>query len=322
MRIGRVAAVTDTGRRRLRNQDAYVSESPLFAVADGMGGAQAGELASQIAAAAIEERTGTDGRGEEAVAELVRRANERVYRRATEDPAAAGMGTTATVALVDVRAGTIAIGHVGDSRAYRLRDGVLEQLTADHSLVAELVRSGRLTEEEAVDHPHRSVITRALGTDPDVDVDALTVEIAPGDLYLICSDGLTHMLPDADVLATATAGDGDPDRMAALLVEAANRAGGEDNITVIVFEIVDGDEPVDAGDAVTEVDEVTAESQPLQQPAQQAEPAEPAEPAERPSGRLRVRRHGAGSGGRLLALAAIAAALVIAGLVVYWGVWQ
>ncbi|HEU0335687.1 MAG TPA: Stp1/IreP family PP2C-type Ser/Thr phosphatase [Gaiellaceae bacterium] len=319
MRIGRVAAVTDTGRRRLRNQDAYVSESPLFAVADGMGGAQAGELASQIAAAAIEERTGTDGRGEEAVAELVRRANERVYRRATEDPAAAGMGTTATVALVDVNAGTIAIGHVGDSRAYRLRDGVLEQLTADHSLVAELVRSGRLTEEEAVDHPHRSVITRALGTDPDVDVDALTVEIAPGDLYLICSDGLTHMLPDADVLATATAGDGDPDRMAALLVEAANRAGGEDNITVIVFEIVDGDEPVDAGDALTEVDEVTAESQPLQQPAQQAEPAEP---AERPSGRLRVRRHGPGSGGRLLALAAIATALVVAGLVVYWGVWQ
>ena len=105
MRIGRVAAVTDTGRRRLRNQDSYVSESPLFAVADGMGGAQAGELASQIAAAAIEELAGTDGRGEEAVAELVRRANERVYRRATEDPAAAGMGTTATVALVDVRAG-------------------------------------------------------------------------------------------------------------------------------------------------------------------------------------------------------------------------
>jgi protein phosphatase len=319
MRIGRVAAVTDTGRRRLRNQDSYVSESPLFAVADGMGGAQAGELASQIAAAAIEELSSTDGRGEEAVADLVRRANERVYRRATEDPAAAGMGTTATVALVDVRAGTIAIGHVGDSRAYRLRDGVLEQLTADHSLVAELVRSGRLTEEEAVDHPHRSVITRALGTDPDVDVDALTVEIAPGDLYLICSDGLTHMLPDADVLATATAGEGDPDRMAALLVEAANRAGGEDNITVIVFEIVDGDEPVDEGDAPTEVDEVTAESQPLQQPAQEDEPAEP---AERPAGRRRVRRHGAGSGGRLLALAAIAAALVVAGLVVYWGVWQ
>jgi protein phosphatase len=324
MRIGRVAAVTDTGRRRLRNQDAYVSEPPLFAVADGMGGAQAGELASQLAAAAIEERTGADGRGEEAVAELVRHANDRVYRRATEDPAAAGMGTTATVALVDVEEGTVAIGHVGDSRAYRLRDGALEQLTVDHSLVAELVRSGRLTEEEAVDHPHRSVITRALGTDPDVDVDALTIPISPGDVFLICSDGLTHMLPDADVLATVTAGEGDPDRMASLLVDAANRAGGEDNITVIVFEIADG-EPADAAVARTEVDEVTAESQPPaptkeRAPDAAAAPEQTAAPA--PPGRSRVRRHGAGSGGRLLALAAIAGALVVAALIVYWGVWQ
>ena len=309
MRIGRVAARTDTGRRRMRNQDAYVCDPPLFAVADGMGGAQAGELASRLAAAAIEERT-RGARGVEAVAALVREANARIYRRAAEDPAAAGMGTTATVVLVDEEDGTLAIGHVGDSRAYRLRDGALEQLTADHSLVAELVRSGRLTEEEAADHPHKSVITRALGTDPDVDVDTLTVPIAPGDLYLVCSDGLTHMLSDGEVLAILAEARGDPERMAALLVDAANRAGGEDNITVIVFEAVEND-AAGSDAAAAEPDDVTAESQP--------EPEAAPEPRGRAADVDAVRRHGAGSGGRVLALAAVAVALGVAALLVYWG---
>ena len=310
VRIGRVAALTDTGRRRMRNQDAFVADPPLFAVADGMGGAQAGELASRLAAAALEERP-SDGRGEEAVARLVREANERVYRRAVEDPAAAGMGTTATVALVDEEAGTIAIGHVGDSRAYRLRDGALEQLTADHSLVGELIRSGRLTEEEAAEHPQRSVITRALGTDPEVEVDALTVPVEPGDLFLLCSDGLTHMVRDPDVLATAAAAGGDLDRMAALLVEAANRAGGEDNITVILFEIAadDGDPAADAvpgGERTAEHPVAAATGLPSTDGAAAA----------RGPG---VRRHGAGRGGRLLALAAILAAVAVAALLVWWG---
>ena len=149
---------------------------PLFAVADGMGGAQAGEVASGLAAAVLNEAAG-DERGEERVASLIQEANRRVFQRSSEDQATSGMGTTMTVALVDGDA--IAFGHVGDSRAYRVRGEVLEQLTDDHSLVGELVRSGRLSPEEAESHPQRSVITRALGTEPDVDVDTFTIEPSP-----------------------------------------------------------------------------------------------------------------------------------------------
>jgi PPM family protein phosphatase len=148
------------------------------------------------------------------------------------------MGTTMTVALVD-RTGSIAFGHVGDSRAYRVRDGELEQLTQDHSLVGELVRSGKISPEEAETHPQRSVITRALGTEADVDVDTFTREAEPDDLYLLCSDGLTDMLSDREILELL---DGAPalDVAARRLVEAANSRGGEDNITVVVFELVHG----------------------------------------------------------------------------------
>ena len=141
-----------------------------------------------------------------------------------------------TVALVDNTDGTIAFGHVGDSRAYRVRGGELEQLTDDHSLVGELVRSGRLSPEEAESHPQRSVITRALGTEPDVDVDTFTVEAEPGDIYLLCSDGLTDMISTRDILAAVEASD-DLDDAARALVEAANAGGGEDNITVVLFQI-------------------------------------------------------------------------------------
>jgi protein phosphatase len=363
MKVGRTAAETDTGRRRLRNEDAFVCNPPLFAVTDGMGGAQAGELASRLAAAALEERT-REMRGTEAVVELVREANARIYRRALEDPAAAGMGTTATVALVDEEQGSIALGHVGDSRAYRIRDGALEQLTEDHSLVGELLRSGRLTQEEAAEHPQRSVITRALGTDPDVEVDTLTVEIAPGDLFLICSDGLTAMVRDADVLEAAGRGESDPARIAALLIEEANRAGGEDNITVIVFEIVEGtaaedDEELPEPDEETEespplraattaasplpkLDEVTATDEAGEEPEDEADPDGEAEPESEPEREdepepqpkparaattvgsplpdLGVRHHGAGHGGRLIALVGIALALVAAVVLVYWGI--
>ena len=152
MRIGRAAGVTDTGRRRLRNEDAFVCEPPLFAVADGMGGARAGEVAARLAAAALEE-AGTQTRGEPGVTAMIVEANRRIWERALADPATAGMGTTVTAALVDTDSGTVAIGHVGDSRAYLLRDGALEQLTTDHSLVAELVSSGVLTPEEAETPP-------------------------------------------------------------------------------------------------------------------------------------------------------------------------
>ena len=185
-------------------------------------------------------------------------ANDRVYRRALEDPAAAGMGTTVTVAVVDGAAGTVTIGHVGDSRAYRIRSESLEQLTADHSLVAELVRTGRLTPQQAADHPHRSVITRAVGTEPSVDVDTFTLEALAGDLYLLCSDGLTDMVDDAGILTLAETAAREPEAVARALVDAANRAGGSDNITVVAFEVVEG-EPDDPAELPVAAVTVTAE---------------------------------------------------------------
>jgi PPM family protein phosphatase len=234
----RSASLTDTGRRRRHNEDAYVAEPPLFAVADGMGGAQAGELASSLAAEALRDDTSErEGDGEQRVDELIQAANRRVYERQSEDAAASGMGTTMTVALVED--GRVAIGHVGDSRAYLIRDRRLEQLTEDHSLVAELVRSGKLSPEEAEAHPQRSVITRALGTDPDVDVDTFSVDTRPGDVFLLCSDGLTSMVDDETILSEVERHRDDLGAAAKALVRAANKGGGEDNITVVFFEIAE-----------------------------------------------------------------------------------
>jgi PPM family protein phosphatase len=249
--LGRSASITDTGRRRRHNEDAYVCEPPLFAVADGMGGAQAGELASGLAAAALRDDTNRSG-GEERVDDLIQQANRRVYERQTQDSSASGMGTTITVALVEDS--RVAIGHVGDSRAYLIRDRRLEQLTEDHSLVAELVRSGKLSPEEADTHPQRSVITRALGTDPDVDVDAFTIHPEPGDIYLLCSDGLSDMVSGDTIEEVLLANRSDLDAAAKALVRAANRGGGDDNITAVLFEIV-----ADGAPAPAEPDEETRE---------------------------------------------------------------
>jgi protein phosphatase len=241
VRLGRTAALSHPGRRRRHNEDSYVVEPPLFAVADGMGGAKAGEVASSLAAAAVQENGGDGESGEARVAALVEEANRRVFRRATEDREASGMGTTMTVALIEE--GHVAIGHVGDSRAYLIRDGRLEQLTNDHSLVAELVRSGKLTPEEAESHPQRSVITRALGTEADVDVDTFSVDAAPGDLFLLCSDGLTTMVDDETILAAVENHRTSLEEAARALVNAANKGGGEDNITVVFFEVAGAAEP-------------------------------------------------------------------------------
>jgi PPM family protein phosphatase len=230
-----IGFATHPGRKRRHNEDSYVVEPPMFAVADGMGGAKAGEVASGLAAAALRE-AGTDGRsGEERVTQLIQEANRRVFRRANEDRDASGMGTTMTVALVED--GRVVFGHVGDSRGYLIREGSIEQLTDDHSLVAELVRSGRLTPEEAEAHPQRSVITRAVGTEPDVDVDTFTVEPEEGDLFLICSDGLTDMVDDGTIIEAIERHRDDLDEAANALVGAANRVGGEDNITVLLVEV-------------------------------------------------------------------------------------
>jgi PPM family protein phosphatase len=304
VRTGRAAGLTDTGRRRLQNEDTFVCAPPLFAVADGVGGAQAGEIASRLAATAFEERAPA-AQGEETLAALFHEANSRIYRHALGDPAAAGMGTVATALLVDEAAGTIAVGHVGDSRAYRFRGVELEQLTSDHSLVGELVRSGKLSSEEAEQHPHRSVITRAVGTEPSVEVETLTVSAEPGDLYVICSDGLTDIVRDREIVDVLAAAESDPGRAAELLVDAANRAGGIDNITVVLFEIVEGD-PAAAVLEAAPGEETSTEIIP--EPVVEPIAAVP----------VPVRRHGAGGGGRWLALAAILITLAAAAFVIWW----
>jgi PPM family protein phosphatase len=240
VKVGQRAGETNPGRKRRRNEDAYVCDPPLFAVADGMGGAQAGEVASSLAAAALRERGDGDSGGEERVADLIQEANRRVHQRAVDDEAASGMGTTMTVALFHPD-GSISIGHVGDSRAYLLRDGRLEQLTDDHSLVAELVRRGELSPEEAEVHPQRSVITRALGTDPDVDVDTFTVQASEGDVFLLCSDGLTTMVDVDAITAVVERHRHDLLGAARALIREANERGGDDNITAVLFEVAEGD---------------------------------------------------------------------------------
>jgi PPM family protein phosphatase len=252
----RIAVSTHPGRKRRHNEDTYVVEPPLFAVADGMGGAKAGEVASGLAAGALKE--GGDGDGEQRVVGLIQEANRRVFRRASEDREASGMGTTMTVALVEQD--RVIFGHVGDSRAYLIREGQIEQLTDDHSLVAELVRSGRLSPEEAESHPQRSVITRAVGTEADVDVDTFEIQPEPGDLFLICSDGLTDMVDDETIIRAVEKHRGNLDEAAKALVGAANRVGGEDNITVVFFEVTkDEDTAVTAAAPAVdgEVDEDT-----------------------------------------------------------------
>jgi PPM family protein phosphatase len=235
MIVASYSGTSDTGRKRRRNEDAYVIAPPLFAVADGMGGAQAGEVASKLAAAALGDTDSGALSGAERVASLIQEANRRVHERATADPSTSGMGTTMTVALVED--GVVTIGHVGDSRAYLIRDGRLEQLTEDHSLVNELLKSGKLSPEEAETHPQRSVITRAVGTDPDVDVDSFSIEAQEDDVFLLCSDGLTDMVTDEDILELLEKYRGDLDRATKSLVSAANLGGGEDNITVVAFRI-------------------------------------------------------------------------------------
>jgi protein phosphatase len=308
-RLAQVASLTDTGRRRRHNEDAYVCEPPLFAVADGMGGAQAGELASNLAAAALRDESSRGG-GEERVDELIQEANRRVYERQTQDSSATGMGTTMTVALVED--GHVAIGHVGDSRAYLIRDRRLEQLTEDHSLVAELVRSGKLSPEEAEGHPQRSVITRALGTDPDVDVDTFSVETKPGDLFLLCSDGLTAMVDDEAILREVERNRGDLTAASKALVKAANKGGGDDNITVVFFEIGEGGRTGDTAPTVTlppiEGDDEATLDEHDGVPAIRVE--EPVRPRERHTGR-----------GVLFALLALVLLVGICGFAA-WGLWR
>ena len=255
LRIAEQAGLTDVGRQRHANEDAYLMESPVFAVADGMGGAKAGEVASGIAVDAF--RTGLDEEAppEKRLEAVAHEANRRIFEMAQADEGRRGMGTTLTAALVGDD--DLAIAHVGDSRAYLLRDDRLEQLTLDHSLVAELERTGQLTPEDAQHHPQKSIITRALGPEPDVQVDTHTRAARPGDVYLLCSDGLTSMLSEDEVGAVLRSA-ASLQEAADALVLAANQSGGRDNITVVLFRLGEEDEAIPEAEA-TMVGELKAE---------------------------------------------------------------
>ena len=227
------AALSDIGRVRTHNEDSVLAQPPLFVVADGMGGHEAGEVASSIAIETIRDHAPRRPDAK-ALARAVKAANREVIRSAREGYGKQGMGTTMTAAIVE---GThIAIAHVGDSRAYLLRSGTLEQITDDHSMVADMIRRGQLSEAEARYHPNRSVITRALGTDPSVVADTYELTAGLGDRLMLCSDGLTGMLEDA-MIAETLATYADPAAATRALVDAANDAGGHDNISVVVIDI-------------------------------------------------------------------------------------
>jgi PPM family protein phosphatase len=292
---------TDQGQVREANEDGYVVDRrlQLFAVADGMGGHRAGEVASATALEALRAAVAS-GTG---LGDAITNANAAVFGKAGNDQELRGMGTTLTAVVPDGNG--VLVGHVGDSRAYLLRDGELRQLTTDHSLVEELVREGRLTEEQAAVHPQRSIITRALGVEDNVEVDVYSVPLLPGDRLLLCSDGLTTMLRPNDIAALLRR-EADPTRAANLLVDAANAAGGEDNITTIVIDIEDdgadpfAPAPASVGSTVIPTEAVVVStppdpaaantaSEPVAEPDGTATPAAstaPAAPAEAPSKKL------------------------------------
>ena len=232
LHVVELARHTDTGRVRDHNEDRAYAHDELVAVADGMGGAAAGEVAAQLAIRAIRQLTGQIDTA--SLRTALESANSAIRRTAASDPSKQGMGTTMTAVAVDN--GLAQIVHVGDSRAYLWRDGALRQLTNDHSVVGEMVRRGTLSADEAAQHPHRNVITRALGAEPDVEVDATTADLRSGDVLLLCSDGLYTEVDDAgiaDVLRAVPA----LDDAAHALIDRANAAGGADNVTVVLARI-------------------------------------------------------------------------------------
>jgi PPM family protein phosphatase len=248
---------TDTGRQRRDNEDNAFVRAPLFVVADGMGGAQAGEVASQLAVEEFHEPLPDEGSAEERLIDRIRAANRRIYDLSRTEHEHAGMGTTLTAVYLDDD--HLAVAHVGDSRAYIFRDGELGGLTQDHSLVAELVRQGKLTEEQAAEHPQRSIITRALGIEDDVEVDTWSYSMRAGDVVLLCSDGLTSMIGERQIVQILR-GEVSLHRAADQLIGAANDAGGRDNITVILFRLEEADPnrpTLPAGAAGEERDEPT-----------------------------------------------------------------
>jgi len=323
LRVAEQYAGTDTGRQRRANEDALLARSPLFVVADGMGGAQAGEVASQLAVDAFRNGLQDASEPEAAMAALVRQANTRIHRRSHRHAEQAGMGTTLTAMYVGEE--QVSIAHVGDSRAYCLRDGELLRLTDDHSLVDELMRQGRLTPEEAEEHPQRSVITRALGPEGTVEVDTRSFRARSGDVYLLCSDGLTTMVTEPQLTELLRAHERLRDAGEALIA-AANEAGGRDNITVVLtrLEEVTASAPPQSSLPQTAVVQAAGDGAappapavggPAPAPAATGRPAEP--PASRRLPRLPQRKRASKRGPRVGArrAGALVAVLVVLGLI-------
>jgi protein phosphatase len=237
------AAGTDKGLLREINEDSFMiihgcSSSPyVFILADGMGGHNCGEIASRMTVDCVSESISNnsirfdDANMREELCRVVEQANRAVYEKARDNNEFAGMGTTLTMAVIGST--ELIAAHVGDSRLYMIREGEMQQLTQDHSYIGELLRSGSLTREEAENHPHRNVITRAVGSSPDIDVDIISQEIRKNDIFILCTDGLTNMVSDDEICGIVK--ENEPEAACTKLIEAANRQGGDDNITVIVI---------------------------------------------------------------------------------------
>lgn len=226
---------SDVGLVRAHNEDSFLMRAPLFAVCDGMGGHAAGEVASSIAVQTIAEKAPANA-DEILLGAAVEAANIAVIKGAEEGVGKPGMGCTASCCLIEQN--KMAVAHVGDSRIYLLRHGTLVRVTHDHSYVEELVDCGQITADEARTHPSRSIITRALGSDPDMYADHFTLDVADGDRVILCSDGLSSMIPDSEIEALAVSS-ATPQQAADNLVAAALTAGGADNVTVVVLDVLD-----------------------------------------------------------------------------------
>jgi serine/threonine protein phosphatase PrpC len=310
LRVAEQYAGSDTGRQRRANEDSLLARSPLFVVADGMGGAQAGEVASRIAVESFQQGLEDTVEPEAGLAALALAANSHIHELSHANAEQAGMGTTLTALYVGEE--EVSIAHVGDSRAYCLRDGELVRLTDDHSLVDELMRQGRLTPEEAVEHPQRSVITRALGPEGTVEIDTRSYRARPGDVYLLCSDGLTTMVGEEQLAAELLLHPRLRDAGEALIA-AANEAGGRDNITVVLLRLeqvqMAGEEPADRSRAHSPEGRVEEHTTLTGVPAVAApvRPRQPRHPS--PSGPPKARRKT-----RLRRAGAAAMVLVVLGL--------
>jgi len=239
-------AATDPGRIREENEDAFVAEQMVFAVADGMGGHQAGEVASALAAGTLRDRLSSGATSLDVVVAAVLEANAAIFQTAHVNAAQRGMGTTLTAMAVlppnDGRQEQLAIVNVGDSRAYLVRAGELTRATVDHSYVQELLATGHITEAEARAHPRRNIVTRALGIEPNVRVDSWLMPVVRSDRFVLCSDGLVDEVDDDEIHAIIRA-NAQPQACADALVVAAVHNGGSDNVTVVVVDVVDGIDP-------------------------------------------------------------------------------